>query len=109
MFSDLTEMFALIRGGVGALKDLLSLVPATERKAAEETLEKADVAFRTAEARFAKELGYELCQCTWPPQIMTRESASRLMGGGANAYRNETWRCASCGTNVMTTTNALRR
>lgn len=104
----LSDMFALIRSGVGALKDLMSLVPAGERKAAEEALVKADVAIRTAEAKLAKDLGYELCRCTWPPQIMTRVDAGRMMGGGRQTHRNETWKCPQCENTVMVSASASR-
>jgi hypothetical protein len=104
----LAEMFAIVRSGVGALKDLIGLIPASQRKAAEETLEKADLAFRTAEAKLAKELGYQLCQCTWPPQIMIRVSAGRMMGSGTQAYRNESWKCPTCKNTVMVSANASR-
>ncbi len=33
-------------------------------------IEKAEEALRATEAQLAKALGYPLCQCTWPPQIM---------------------------------------
>jgi hypothetical protein len=107
-FQFLAEMFTVVRSGVAALRDLMSLVPANQRKAAEETLEKADVAFRTAEAKLAKELGYMLCQCTWPPQIMTRVSAGRMVGGALQTNRNESWKCPKCRITVMVSANASR-
>lgn len=33
-------------------------------------IEEADKAVRTSEAELAKALGYRLCRCTFPPQIM---------------------------------------
>lgn len=49
-------------------KDLLPNSP--QKQAADKTLDEAEKAFRIAESQAAKELGYNLCQCTWPPQIM---------------------------------------
>ena len=34
----------------------------------------AEKATQLAEAQAAETLGYPLCQCTWPPQIMLRDS-----------------------------------
>jgi hypothetical protein len=33
-------------------------------------IERAEQALRASEAKLAKELGYKLCDCTFPPQIM---------------------------------------
>ena len=49
-------------------KDLLPKGP--QKEAVSQTLEEAEKAFQIAEAKAAQELGYQLCKCTWPPQIM---------------------------------------
>jgi hypothetical protein len=37
---------------------------------ATQQIEKAEQALKKSEAEFAKGLGFRLCRCTWPPQIM---------------------------------------
>ena len=55
-----------------------------QREVAEKAIVDAESAFRIAEAKAAQELGYELCQCTWPPQI-------KLLVAGGNH------KCPKCG------------
>lgn len=65
--------FDLLRQGIGFAKDAKDLLPSGEKKAsAEKSLEEAEKASRLAEVQLAKAMGYELCQCTFPPQIMLR-------------------------------------
>src|SRR5690349_5323466 len=92
----IAEAFALLRTALGAAKDVKDLLPSPQREAVEQTLEKADVASRAAEAELARELGHRLCHCTWPPQIMLRTTTGRMMGGGTTAHRPETWKCPAC-------------
>lgn len=40
-------------------------------------IEEAESAFTKTEATLAKALGYHLCQCTWPPQIMLWKEADK--------------------------------
>ncbi len=56
---------------VGKVKELLPDSP--EKEAAAKSLEQAEKAILIAEVSAAKELGYLLCQCTWPPQIALRK------------------------------------
>jgi hypothetical protein len=54
----------LFRAGVG-------LLPKSEKRdELEAQIRKTEIALQETNARLAKELGYELCQCTFPPQIM---------------------------------------
>jgi hypothetical protein len=63
--------FDLIRSALGALKDVRDTMPDdTKRQAVTQILEQTERASLIAEARIAKALGYQLCQCTFPPQIM---------------------------------------
>lgn len=57
------QALSLLKGA----KDLLPQSP--QRDAVSKSILEAEKAFQIAEAQAAKELGYELCQCTWPPQI----------------------------------------
>ncbi|MBE0543784.1 MAG: hypothetical protein IH623_20760 [Verrucomicrobia bacterium] len=70
------------------VKDLLPLSP--QRDVAEKAIEDAENAFRIAEAKAAQEFGYNLCQCTWPPQIML-------------LAKNGNYRCPMCGNELDTT------
>jgi hypothetical protein len=91
--SSITEMFGLFRSALGAVREVKDLLPAPQQKPIEETLQKAELVATAAEAKLAAELGYQLCRCTWPPQIMTRLSHGSLTGSGY-----QTWWCARCRT-----------
>jgi hypothetical protein len=43
-----------------------------QRDAAEKSIAEAEQALALAQAKAAQEMGYELCRCTWPPQICLR-------------------------------------
>jgi len=89
------EAFRLVRTALGAVKDAKELLPQHQQKAVEETLERADMAAAAAEAQLARGLGYQLCQCTWPPQIMRRTSTGEI-SSRAQHVRWEEWRCLNC-------------
>jgi hypothetical protein len=60
-----------------------SLLPKNEKKKEEAglALERAEAALKRSDAALAQKLGYQLCQCTFPPQIMLwngRAAANRL-------------------------------
>jgi len=70
---DITSIFA----GIGALRNAVELVktgkellPKPQQEAVTRSLEEAERQARLAEAELAKGLGYQLCRCTFPPQIM---------------------------------------
>lgn len=70
---------------VKAAKDLLPTGP--KKQAIESAVEEARKALQLAEARIASELDYELCRCTFPPQVM-------LSKAGANPT------CSLCGNTI---------
>lgn len=83
---DIATALTLGTSALGILKQLKDLLPDSPEK--EDAMKKLDAAERdlaTAQARTAKDLGYELCECTYPPQIV-------LLKGGAK-------RCPICDTN----------
>lgn len=41
-----------------------------QRKEIDEKIKAAEDIMKRSDAKLAKELGYSLCQCTFPPQIM---------------------------------------
>lgn len=57
---------------------------------AEQKLKAADEALRRSDAKLAKDLGYKLCQCTFPPQIM-------LSKGHHDVHGVEMFQCPQCG------------
>lgn len=46
------------------------LPPGPKTEQVQQKIEEAEKALRASEAQLAKVLGYRLCQCTFPPQIM---------------------------------------
>ena len=70
------------------LRDLLPKGPDADK--AQEQIERAEQALATSEAELAKALGYHLCQCTFPPQIMLSK------GRHAVHDEEEIFRCPKC-------------
>ena len=72
-FSEMKVAFDLFGKAIGLAKDAKDLLPGGDKKSSvEKTLDEAERASKLAEAQLAKALGYELCECTFPPQIMLR-------------------------------------
>jgi hypothetical protein len=66
-----TEWVGLGKTGIGLLRSALNLLPKSKDKdAIEHTLAEAERALAASNAKLAHELGYKLCKCTFPPQIM---------------------------------------
>jgi len=53
--------------GVKALKDLVP--KSDEREELSQQIELAEANLQVSEAQLAQGLGYDICRCTWPPQI----------------------------------------
>ena len=83
-----TEGLSFLGGVITILERLKGLLPdGSEKEAVIEALEKAEQAERKlkiAEAQAAQDLEYELCRCTFPPQIMLSKDGTR-------------WECPKCG------------
>lgn len=80
-----TTALALLKNALGLVKEANELADdSPKRKAAEIALVQAEQQMRLAESRAAMELGYNLCQCTFPPQI-------------ALLQPDRTKRCPKCG------------
>lgn len=61
----------LVRKVIEIFKQTKELLPnGTKKDTVKITLDEAETAFKLAESNIAQELGYQLCRCTWPPQIM---------------------------------------
>jgi len=92
-FDALKIGLGLFRDAIGLAKDVKSSLPEGEKKRTiEESLEKAETSSRLAEAQVAQALGYPLCKCTFPPQIMLSQ------GMRPAAYLEaECVKCPKCG------------
>jgi hypothetical protein len=68
---EVVEYLTAGKGALDLIKGTLSLIPKGEKAdKAKEQIERAEQALKASEAAAAKALGYKLCQCTFPPQIM---------------------------------------
>lgn len=79
----------MFKTAVGLAKDAKELLPNdTSKKAVEQSLDRAEMAAKLAEAQIAQALGYHLCQCTFPPQIM--------LSVGRHSSGTEVFKCSHC-------------
>lgn len=79
----------LMRKSLALMRDLVnSISKKPDKEQAENVLREAEHAFQLAEAKVAGELKYQLCKCTWPPQIM--------LSKGFRDY-SEVFKCPRCG------------
>jgi hypothetical protein len=86
----LKDGFELVRTAIGAVKDAKDLLPAGDKKVTlEKSIGDAERTMKIAEAQIAKALGYHLCQCCFPPQIMTSKGYHPKRG-------TEVFECATC-------------
>lgn len=71
MIEEIATVLKIAKSAVELGKEAKSLLPNSEEKEQIELrLEDVEKELRIAEASTAKELGYDLCQCSFPPQIM---------------------------------------
>jgi hypothetical protein len=62
---------SLLGEAIGLAKKAKDVLPDSENKEAiTRSLDEADKASKLAEAQIAQALGYTLCKCTFPPQVM---------------------------------------
>ncbi len=81
--------FDLTRKALALTKEVVGLLPnSIKKEAAAKAIVEAETAFKIAEAGAAKELGFMICQCTWPPQIMLLTGEPRIFN------------CSNCGRKV---------
>jgi len=79
---DATAISTFINAGRSAIslfKEVKELLPDGKQKTeAINKIEEAERALQIAEAKAAKEMGYQLCKCTFPPQIMLFDKAQNI-------------------------------
>jgi len=69
--SAITAAFDLMNKAISVFRNAKNLLPnSPEKEAVEKSFDEAESAMKMAEVKVAKELGYQICKCTWPPQIM---------------------------------------
>jgi len=76
--SDIDSVMASVKIGLSLFSEAIGLVKKTqeilphsqEKEAIERSLNEASKAAKLAEAQIAQALGYHLCKCTFPPQVM---------------------------------------
>ena len=89
---ELTAYLSAAKGVLDIFKGIKAELPdgpGKEKSQAE--ISKAEDALKAAEAQLAKEFGYHLCKCTFPPQIM-------LSTGRHQRHPDqEVFKCERCG------------
>jgi hypothetical protein len=70
LFQDLAEYIHLGKDTLDLLRAGVGLLPAKKRAEAEQKIAAAEAALKRADAALAQKLGFQLCRCTYPPQIM---------------------------------------
>ncbi len=97
---DMNEISNYLRSAKDALdivKSTLGLLPrGPGADKVEERIATAETALKASEAELAKALGYQLCQCTFPPQIMLWQQSQQLQvcsrcGNTVDPARRATW------------------
>jgi hypothetical protein len=87
------EIMSYIRASKDVLdlfKSLAGLLPkGAHAEEAQQRVAEAERALKAAEVQLAHSLGYKLCQCTFPPQIM-------LSKGRHPKYGDEIFKCENC-------------
>ena len=73
-----TKGLAGIRGVLELLKDVSTTLPKDAiGRSVEKRIQEVEHALQLANAEMGESLGYPLCRCTWPPQIMVKAENSR--------------------------------
>jgi hypothetical protein len=70
-YTDVTGWVTASKGALDLLKSAFSLLPkGAERDRIGVSIKQAEEAIRASDAKLAKDLGYRLCRCTFPPTPM---------------------------------------
>lgn len=76
--SDVKNWIDAASGTVGLLRAAAKLLPKGEKRdEIEARISAAEEALKRSDAKLAKELGMNLCDCTFPPQIMLWKEAEK--------------------------------
>ncbi len=77
MITELTSIVNVAKELVQLFKESKELIPdGSHKESLNKRLESAEKNLALAESSTAKDLGYDLCKCTFPPQIMLYDNSS---------------------------------
>jgi hypothetical protein len=83
---------SLLGESIGLIKKTKDLLPESKEKdAISKSLVEADKAAKLAESQIALALGYKLCQCTFPPQVMLSKGYKKF-----EHHHEEEFVCRNC-------------
>jgi hypothetical protein len=75
---DWSAYFSAAKSALDIIKGIRAEFPkGPEADKAQQRIEEAESALNTSKAELAKSLGFKLCKCTFPPQIMLWRVAER--------------------------------
>jgi hypothetical protein len=75
---DWLAYFTAAKSALDIIKGIRSELPrGVEADKAQQKINEAESALKNSEAELAKSLGFRLCQCKFPPEIMLWEKAER--------------------------------
>jgi hypothetical protein len=90
-WKSLKDSIDLFRNAIGLAKDAKNMLgDGSQKEAIASALHEAEQSAALAEAKIAQSLDYELCRCTFPPQIM-------LLVGRNSRPDKPVYRCSHCG------------
>ena len=97
--NDITEAMESVKMGLSLFSEAIGLVrnvqdtlpDSEEKESIVKSLAEADKAVKLAEAQIANALGYQLCKCTFPPQIMLSQGYKET-----NYSHKEEFVCPKC-------------
>jgi hypothetical protein len=94
----LKPTFDALRSAMGLLKDAKELLPPGDQRevAITQALATAESTSQMAQAEIAKALGYELCKCEFPPNIMLTVGRHNERSG----HSGPVYECPKCGDNT---------
>jgi hypothetical protein len=79
IFQDVAEYIRISKDALNIFKTAYGLLPKGEKRDdIERRVRAAEDALRRSDVALAQKLGYDLCQCTWPPQIMLWHNNERV-------------------------------
>ena len=86
-----TKGLTVLKEAVGLVHSANEQLPVGEQqKAIQQKVEKAERLIQAGHAAVGQSLGFQLCHCTWPPQVMTST-------GYTKETQVEQFSCPHCG------------
>jgi hypothetical protein len=102
-WASIKQAIGTIRDAVGLARDVKQFLPPSKQEEnIAHSLDTADRAIDLAEVQIAKGLGYNLCQCAFPPKIMLKNGMCEQTG-------REIFSCQACGSEYPNRLQEQRR